>query len=133
MLNEPPYNDELSLAQPETSEIFDTVYIPWMLEHTKDELTDLVIENSVLGGGVNTVEDLLDNKQFRHRNYWQTIDHPMTGPLEYPGYNFRTHGAPLPETRQRAPFLGEHNKEILGEELGLSGEDLALLRERGTI
>jgi crotonobetainyl-CoA:carnitine CoA-transferase CaiB-like acyl-CoA transferase len=133
LLNEPPYNDEFTQAQPETSEIFDTVYIPWMLEHTKDELTDLVIKNGVLGGGVNTVQDLLENKQFRHRNYWQTIDHPMTGPLEYPGYNFRTHGAPLPEKRQRAPLLGEHNKDILGEELGLTGEDLVLLRERGTI
>ena len=133
LANEPPYNDPVALAQPETAELFDTVYIPWMMEHTREELTDLVMKHGVLGGGVNTIADLMNNKSFRARGYFQTIDHPMTGPLEYPGYNFRTHGAPLPETRQRAPLLGEHTKDILGDELGYSGEDIALLRERGII
>ena len=33
--------------------------------------------------------------------------------------------------RHRAPELGEHNEEILGGKLGLSSEDLAVLKEKG--
>ncbi len=36
-----------------------------------------------------------------------------------------------PETR--VPWLGEHNDDILGRELGLDAETLADLRERGVI
>ena len=35
--------------------------------------------------------------------------------------------------RRRAPRVGEHNREILGDELGLNDRDLARLTELGAI
>ena len=42
-----------------------------------------------------------------------------------------TNVAQGPETR--IPWLGEHTDEVLGEELGLTAEELATLRSDGTI
>ena len=40
------------------------------------------------------------------REFWQTIDHPATGPLTYPGPGYRISGYVAP--MGRAPVLGEH-------------------------
>jgi crotonobetainyl-CoA:carnitine CoA-transferase CaiB-like acyl-CoA transferase len=34
---------------------------------------------------------------------------------------------------RRAPLAGEHNREVFGEMLGLSGEELAALKKGGVI
>ena len=39
----------------------------------------------VPAGMVATVDDLLESPQYAAREFWQTIDHPATGPLRYPG------------------------------------------------
>ena len=87
-----------------------------------------------MGAPLNTVADLLVDASFVQREFFQTIDHPATGPLRYPGYHFRLHreGEPMPP-RRRAPLLGEHTDEVLGSELGLDAGALATLRAEGVI
>jgi crotonobetainyl-CoA:carnitine CoA-transferase CaiB-like acyl-CoA transferase len=92
------------------------------------------MEFSVLGGPMNTIEDLVNDERFDERGYWQMIDHPATGPLKYPGFHFRIHtedGESMPE-RRPAPLLGQHTSEIL-RELGRTPEDISGLRAQGTI
>ena len=52
--------------------------------------------------------------------FFQEIDHPVTGPLTYPGYHFTLHRETFPTAersrcrpRRRAPLLGEHTNEVL--------------------
>ena len=93
----------------------------------------MVRQYGVLGGPVNTVADLLHIRQYRERNYWQEIEHPVAGAFEYPGYNFRLHGVQMPEKRNPAPLLGQHNNEVLGDGLGYSADEVARLRGLGVV
>ena len=88
---------------------------------------------------VHTLQDLLDSPQLQERQYFQEIDHPQAGRLTYPGPPFRMSGLPLrqaqgrPWQAGRAPMLGEHNVDIYCGELGLSREELSILRASGVI
>jgi crotonobetainyl-CoA:carnitine CoA-transferase CaiB-like acyl-CoA transferase len=71
---------------------------------------------------------LVPNPQIQHRGFYQTLDHPVTGPTPYPNLpmRFSRFGAGLHPSPP--PTLGQHNDEVLGGELGLSTEELDRLR-----
>ncbi len=116
LLEQPEWATIESRAQPERIDQFNQYLIPWMISHTKAEITEACIEHGVLGGPINTVADMLEDANFRHRGFFQEIDHPETGPLAYPGYSATLYrpDEPMPP-RRRAPLLGEHTAEVLGE------------------
>lgn len=128
----PPWNNPNALNRPETLELFDSFFIPWMLEHTKTDLRNMCQEQGVLGAPINTIEDLLNDPHYIQRGYWQEIEHPETGTVKYPGFPFKLHATPNPE-RVRAPLLGEHTNEILRNELNYSDNDIQALQEQGVI
>jgi len=78
------------------------------------------------------IDELMEDPQYRARGFFQGVDHPLAGPITYPGAPFR-----MSQTRWRlespAPLLGEHNEEIYLGRLGLSTGDLVRLREIGAI
>jgi crotonobetainyl-CoA:carnitine CoA-transferase CaiB-like acyl-CoA transferase len=80
---------------------------------------------------VLTPADLIDDPQFVERGFFTELDHPVAGPMKHLGAPFRMSDTAW-ESR-RAPLLGEHNAEIYCERLGLSLEELSLLRERGIV
>ena len=116
LLEQPEWATIQGRAQPERIDQFNQYLIPWMISHTKAEITQACIEHGVLGGPINTVADMLEDANFRHRGFFQEIDHPETGPLAYPGYSalLRRPDEPMPP-RRRAPLLGEHTEEVLAE------------------
>ena len=65
-------------------------------------------ELGILGGALLTIGDLLGDPHVRGRDFWDRIDHPRTGPLEYPGRPFIMSASPRLEPA-RAPLLGEHD------------------------
>ena len=80
---------------------------------------------------VNTVADLLSDPQLEASNFWFPLNHPETGPLQYPLGVFDSEEV-SPATRP-APRLGQHNANIYAGELGLSESELAQLRRDGII
>lgn len=82
-------------------------YLAWTLAHTMREALAIAQEHRILGGVVYTVADVLSDPEFRARGLWETVDHPFTGPIEYPGRPFTMPASPRPPAR-RAPLLGEH-------------------------
>jgi crotonobetainyl-CoA:carnitine CoA-transferase CaiB-like acyl-CoA transferase len=98
----------------------------------------LEAEAALLDAGVPAAAGLnahfaLPNAQLEHRGFFQLLHHPVTGPTPYPSLPmiFSSWG-PARHTSP-PPTLGQHNDEVLGGELGLSGEELASLRERKVI
>jgi len=65
----------------------------------------------LLAGAVYTVADVMRDPHFQVRNVWETLDHPETGPLQYPGRPFMLMRSPQRDS-QRAPLLDEHAAEI---------------------
>ncbi|MDY7019523.1 MAG: CoA transferase, partial [Chloroflexota bacterium] len=67
------------------------------------------------------------------RNFWVDIEHSELGTtLTYPGNFVKASGTPC-QFKCRAPLIGEHNRQILGEELGYSTEALMILKQNGVI
>jgi len=103
----------------------------WTATQPKEAIYHTLQELRTVAGYVATVEDLLQSRQLLAREFFQTLDHPYTGPARYPGAAFHMQGVAWQHAR--APLLGEHNAEIYCDRLGYSREDLARLRGLGVI
>ena len=78
-------------------------------------------------GVIYSPEEVLDDRHFRARGFPTEVEHPELGrAVTYPGAPYRFLHTPWRIAR-RAPRLGEHTSEILGE-LGLDAAALATLR-----
>ena len=133
LLERPEWATVESRSDPDRIPEFDQYLLEWTITKTKEEVRAACQEHGVLGGPLNTTADLLQDRNFVHRKFFQEIDHPETGPLTYPGYQVTFHTDPPREPRRRAPLLGEHTREVLEGELGLSPEELADLEASGVI
>lgn len=78
----------------------------------------------LLWGIVSTPEDIAKNPQLEYRKWLTSVEHPETGEaLLYPGPPYRLSETPW-RIRLRPPLVGEHNAEVLRDELGFGTEDL---------
>ena len=78
-----------------------------------------------------TMEDLSSDPHVRERGYFQTVEHPEAGRLEYFGPPFALHGTPV--ALRPAPLLGQHTVEVLTERLGYTREQVVRLRQRNVV
>ena len=110
---------------------FDTLFYPWLIEHTRAEIFRLGQAQRVMVGMVYTMDEVLRDPQYSHRKYFMEMDHPVLGTQMYPGAPFRMSETPAQLTR--APLLGEHTEEVLCGRLGYRTKDLERLRVLGVI
>jgi len=129
------FGDQL-LSGKETLEEYERikgVVAQFIATKTKAEIFELARAKNFLMAPVATVADVLENPQFKARNYWQALDHPELGrTVSYPGPFASFSGTPI-TYRRRPPLVGEHNREIYLDELGLAAGELADYGRRGII
>ena len=111
---------------------FDAIFQPWLDARTREEIFEAAQNAGIPSAPILTAPKVLANSHFRERNFFLEIEHPDAGTLTYPGLPFQLTGTPHAEARP-APRLGEHNEEILCDVLGLQREELANLRDMGTV
>ena len=96
---------------------------------TKVELFEWALENTLFLAPVSNARDLLENPQLRARNFWISLEHPeLETSITHPGPFAVLSETPI-EVAKRAPLLGEHNMEIYCGEMGLSRQELAMLKQ----
>jgi len=105
----------------------------FFLSKPKAEIYNEAIKRRVILYPVATARDIVDSVQLDSRQFLGKVDHPELGEsLTYVGPPFRsTHG----ERGQlrRAPQRGEHNLKVYGELLGISQQQLALLKQANVV
>ena len=116
----------------EKSDIIRPIILEWTMRHTKEEITAMAQERHIPVVACNSAEDLFGSPHLAERGSFAEIEHPQTGRLSYPGAPYRLSETPWRVSRP-APLLGEHNEAILCGRLGYSRQDLARMRESGTI
>ena len=121
-----------------TPEVMDAVVGPmaeFFLRHTREELTRESFARRILLFPVATPSDLRRHPQLEARGYFTPLEHPeIRDTVDYPGAFIKSgDGSGLAELRRRAPQVGEHNREIYREELGLSVPEIESLRRTGAI
>lgn len=107
----------------------DALLIPWLAERNMEEIFHRAQEWRLPFAMVMGVDQLPDDPQFRAREFFVEVDHPVAGRLTYPGTPFKMSESPW--KAGRAPLLGEHNQEIYCNLLGYTKQDLVQLREIG--
>ena len=112
-IDNPRYRDRRAMSDqyPEEAE---SLIAPWFMEHDKEEILQLCLENRIPCAPVLTMDEALESPQLLARQWFREFDHPQAGSLRYPGPPVRLHGSPLKVTRP-APMLGQHNAEVLDE------------------
>ncbi len=103
----------------------------WTRERTKYEVMETMREAGVPSGPVLDSGEIFTNEHLRERGMLIDIEHPTRGGMTLLGCPIRLSESPA--VHRRAPLLGEHTAEVLTEELGLGGGDLAALVESGVV
>ena len=103
----------------------------WLMEHTKAEIFELGGKRFPIGP-VNSMPEMMENKQLKERGFFVEIEHPKTDRLTYPGAPYKFSKTPW-AIRKPAPLLGQHNNDVYCERLGYTKKELAEMREAGII
>lgn len=104
----------------------DEVVSAWTRQHDKYEVTRILGEAGVPVGPVLDTQDLLDDPDMRRRGMMVTVDHPVRGPFNMPGWPVRMSDSQVPITA--SPLLGADTDAVLQSVLGLDADGIAALR-----
>ena len=97
----------------------------WTRTHTTDELFEGGQARRLAFGKVFDVADALENTHLRERGFFVDVEHPeLATTFTYPGPPYLLSETPW-SIRRRSPLLGEDNHDVLEDELGLAGAELA--------
>lgn len=132
-LTDEQYIDFRYRQKREVAAHIDEVFRAFFMTMGKEELMDQAQRNGFEVGAIYTAQDLLQDPQLQARQFFVDVEHDELGrSLTYTGGPYR-HSATPWSVRRRPPLIGEHNAEILGEELGLSEADLLTLKRSGVM
>ena len=106
--------------------------VEWFGQQYKEEVYHRGQRLGVPIGPVRTIAEVVAWEQARQRGFFAQIEHPATGPLEYPTAAYKFSETPWRGERP-APLLGQHNEEIYCRRLGFSHEELARMAAAGVI
>jgi len=82
---------------------------------------------------VNTVKDVMADRQLAARNMFVTVEDERAGTVTIPGNPIKMDSVPESPTRPAAPSIGEHTDRVLREVLGLDEAAIASLRAQGAV
>ena len=123
------YNDRFILRGDSGAHI-EKLIEAWTLTHTKAEITEWGQANHHPWGPVSTADELLGFEQHWERGFYST---PAGAEgLVYSGAPFKMSDNGW-RINKLAPQIGQHNNQILCDELGLSGSELQALIAEGVV
>jgi len=102
------------------------------LTRTYEEWEKILLANDIPMGAINNLAQVVEHPQVKARQSFQDVNHPSVG-------NVRVVRSPvrLSKTPARAPtpspVHGQHTREVLGELLGLSAEEISRLEAAGVV
>ena len=104
----------------------------WVAERTVGEVVELLAKTGVPVAPVQDLDQVLANDHARAREMFVRVDHPVLGETTLPGFAIK-----FSETKgdisTPAPLLGQYNKEVYSDLLGLSEDEIEGLRKEGVI
>ena len=119
-------------ARGENMEELDAKISDWTRERTGNGVIEAMKEAGVPAGKVFTAKDMVEDPHYAARENVVEVEDPKIGPVPMQNVVPRLTETPG-EIRWTGPTLGQHNDEVYGEVLGLSGEERGGLRQRGII
>ncbi len=91
-----------------------------------------LLEAGLVAGQVNSAADMLGDAQLAARGFYVPIERAVVGTHLYPGVAEHFSETPLVADRP-APLLGEHNRKVFGDILGMSDAEIEALEHEKII
>jgi crotonobetainyl-CoA:carnitine CoA-transferase CaiB-like acyl-CoA transferase len=110
----------------------DALVSDWCARFPRDELAEKLRAAKVPSAPVRDVKEALHRAHLHERGALEWFEHPSLGRIALPQSPIRLHGV-APARGALNPKLGEHNREIFGEWLGLAAAEIEALAREGAI
>ena len=110
----------------------DDLIAPWMADQDMWDITRQLQAQGIPAGPVLRGPDLLENPHYTDRGTFNYVDHPRVGPKWYQGFAWRMSKTPG-QVHWPSPTLGQHNRQIYADLLGLNDGDIDGLEAEGVI
>jgi len=104
----------------------------WTSSYTPEEVMNMLQEAGIASGVVNSAADLANDPQLKSRGFFVQLHHPVFGNTNADGTPIRLSRTPA-RYRRAAPLLGQDNRYVYQDLLGLSEEQLGQYIEKGII
>jgi len=118
-------------ARGDNGEIISARIQEWCTARSSVEVIAAFENARVPAGPVYNMRQALDDPHFKSSDFFTNIDYPGIGTAPIAATPIKLHGTPG-TVRSRAPLLGEHSDEILGE-LGYSAAEILELKKSGAV
>ena len=115
------------------ADLIDEAISRWSASLLASEAAGALRAAGIPAAAVNGPAQLLADEQLAHRQFWETVSHPVAGTIRVPGMPFRYASLDEPWTRAAAPTLGQHNHEILTGLVGISDDAVRELESKSII
>ena len=121
------------IARGDNQEELEAIVAEWAKQHDAAEIDRILNEAGVICGPIYTIADIFEDEHFRAREMLVKHEDPEFGEYMGPGVVPKFSETPS-EVRWSATWEeGSHNKEVYGELLGISDEELAELKTQGVL
>ncbi len=121
------------LARGENQDELEGIVADWARQHTAKEIDEVLNEAGVICGPIYTIADIFEDPQYQARDMLLRHEDPEFGEYIGPGIVPKLSRTPG-EVRWSATWEeGSHNREVYGDLLGLSDDEIAALREEGVL
>jgi crotonobetainyl-CoA:carnitine CoA-transferase CaiB-like acyl-CoA transferase len=136
VLGDPDWTKEEKFSTPwkrkENAEELDEFLTQWTFQHTPEQVVSLLQEAGVPAGVVQNAEDLAKDLQLMAREFFIHLEHSILGSTTSDRSPIRFE-EDLKIAWKAAPLLGEDNRYVFIELLGLTEAEFSSLIERGII
>jgi CoA:oxalate CoA-transferase len=129
LVDDPRFNSIASRARHLTEVI--RIVQEWVDSRTDEEVEQALEEHRVPFAPALTVEQAMNHPHLRQRRTVRTISDRFLGEFDIPGFPLRF--SEYGELPLKAPTLGEHNAEILGNYLGYPAARIEELEAAGVL
>ena len=135
-LGHPEWTEDPRLADGRSrwlnQEELDRLIGEWTVGRTHYEVMHTLQAAGVAAMPVFSADDLLTDPHLEERQVSVEVEHPRLGKQTVINTPWKMSGTPA-EIRTASPLLGEHNRYVFGDLLGLNYEEVARLEEEGVL
>jgi crotonobetainyl-CoA:carnitine CoA-transferase CaiB-like acyl-CoA transferase len=116
----------------ENKEDLDRFLQQWTLQHSPEEVVNLLQQGGVAAGVAQNAEDLAKDPHLMARDFFVPLEHPVLGKTiaDASPIRFKKNSR---EKWKAAPLFGEDNRYIYTELLGFKEDEVSFYIERGII
>ncbi len=121
------------LARGDHQEELEGIVAEWAARHDAAEIDRVLNEAGVICGPIYTIADIFEDPHFKARDMLLEHVDPEFGPYIGPGIIPKLSETPGAVRWSATWDEGSHNREVYGDLLGLSDDELDALKEEGVI